>query len=434
MRTSRIKADLLLVTGLHAFQKLVACAVLALLARHFDQITMGQLFFAMALALLLTMPTELGTQRHLTRAVAADPASAGLHLGSVVSLRLPLLVVSYVLLNAVGWAVMPEIGGILMLVSLYTFLDSFYYSIGGTFVALQRVGYHVAMYALGQVLLATLIVSAVLAGGNISLVLAGYVAANGIMVAVALAVLRWRIGPFPLRFDLSAMRRLAGETLPFFFLAFLELLLSKSDAIMIWFLRTPVEVANYESAYKFLEVSRAVVRPASMIFLPVLVQIATRSAWPEFRKLAARLVSVTTALGVVTAAVVISTAGWILPWVWGDAYAQAIPVLRVLFLAAPAVFIAFITQLLVSALRLERSAIPAMLFAVVLNIALNAAAIPLWGAVGAAWTTLASEVLIAVLLLRLVQRGIRSRERTASQAPGFEAAAGGHAREQVILR
>jgi O-antigen/teichoic acid export membrane protein len=171
-----------------------------------------------------------------------------------------------------------------------------------------------------------------------------------------------------------------------------------------------------------------------MIFLPVLVQIATRSAWPEFRKLAARLVSVTTALGVVTAAVVISTAGWILPWVWGDAYAQAIPVLRVLFLAAPAVFIAFITQLLVSALRLERSAIPAMLFAVVLNIALNAAAIPLWGAVGAAWTTLASEVLIAVLLLRLVQRGIRSRERTASQAPGFEAAAGGHAREQVILR
>jgi O-antigen/teichoic acid export membrane protein len=432
MRTSRIQADLLLVTGLHGFHKLVGCAVLALLARHFDPTTMGQLFFAMALSLLVTMPTELGTHRHLTRAVAADPTSAGRHLGSVVSLRLPLLVVSYVLLNAVGWTVMPEIGGILMLVSLYTFLDSFYFSIGGTFVALQRVGYHVAMYALGQVLLATLIVSAVLAGGDISLVLAGYVASNAVMVTVALVVLRWRIGPFPLRFDLSAMLRLAGETIPFFVLAFLELLLSKSDAIMIWFLRTPAEVANYESAYKFLEVSRAVVRPASMIFLPVLVQLATRGAWSGFRKLAARLVSVTTALGVVTAAVVISTAGWILPWVWGDAYTQAIPVLRVLFLSAPAVFIAFITQLLVSALRLERTAIPAMLLAVAINIGLNGAAIPLWGAVGAAWTTLVSEVLIAVLLLRLVQRGIR--ERTESQAPGFEPAAGGHAREHAILR
>ncbi len=434
MTTSRIKADLLLVTGLHVFQQLVGCGVLALLARHFDQTTMGQLFFAMALALLMTMPTELGTQRHLTRAISADPANAGRHLGGVVSLRLPLLVVSYVLLNAVAWAVMPEIGGIVMLVSLYTFLDSFYFSIGGTFVALQRVGYHVAMYVLGQVLLAALIVSAVLVGGDISLVLAGYVASNVVMVAVALAVLRWRIGPFPIRFDLSAMLRLAGETIPFFVLAFLELLLSKSDAIMIWFLRTPVEVANYESAYKFLEVSRSVVRPVSMIFLPILVQIATRGAWPEFRKLATRLVSVTTTVGVITAAIVISSAGWILPWVWGDAYAQAIPVLRVLFLSAPAVFTAFISQLLVSALRLERDAIPAMLLAVVMNIALNAAAIPLWGAVGAAWSTLVSEVLIAVLLLRLIQRGIRGRERAESQVPGFEPAAGGHAREPVILR
>lgn len=434
MRTSRIQADLLLVTGLHVFQKLVGCAVLALLARHFDQATMGQLFFAMALALLMTMPTELGTQRHLTRAIAADPASAQRHLGAVVSLRLPLLVVAYVLLNAVAWAVMPEIVGIVMLASLYTFLDSFYFSIGVTFVALQRVGYHVALYALGQVLLAMLIVSAVLAGGGISWVLTGYVASNVVMVAIALAVLRRRIGPFALRFDLPAMRRLAGETFPFFVLVFLELLLFKIDAIMIWFLRTPVEVANYESAYKFLEVSRFVVRPASAIFLPVCVQIATRGAWPEFRKLAVRLLSVTTTLGVVTAAIAISTAGWILPWVWGDAYTQAIPVLRVLFLSAPAVFIAFISQILVSALRLERSAISAMLLAVVMNIALNAAAIPLWGAVGAAWSTFVSETLIAVLLLRLVAHGIRGHERAESRAPGFEPAAGGQAREQVILR
>jgi O-antigen/teichoic acid export membrane protein len=171
-----------------------------------------------------------------------------------------------------------------------------------------------------------------------------------------------------------------------------------------------------------------------MIFLPVLVQLATRGAWSGFRKLAARLVSVTTTLGVVTAVIVISTAGWILPWVWGDAYTQAIPVLRVLFLSAPAVFIAFISQILVSALRLERSAISAMLLAVAMNIALNAAAIPLWGAVGAAWSTFVSESLIAVLLLRLVKRGIRGHERAESQAPGFETAAGRNAREQVILR
>ncbi len=433
MRTSRIKADLLLATGLHVFQKLVGCAILALLARHFDQTTMGELFFAMALSLLMTMPTELGTQRHLIRAIAADPENAGRHLGDVVSLRLPLLAVSYVLLNAVAWAVKPEIGGIVMLVSLYTFLDSFYFSMGGTFVALQRVGYHVAMYALGQVLLATLIVSAVLAGGDISLVLAGYVASNAVLVAVALAVLRRRIGPILLRFEASAMLRLAGETIPFSALAFLDLLLSKSDAIMIWFLRTPVEVADYESAYKFLEVSRLVVRPASMILLPVFVQISGRAAWPEFRKLAARLVSVTATLGVVTAAIVVSSAGWILPWVWGDAYTQAIPVLRVLFLSVPALFTAFISQILVGALRVERAAIPAMLLAVVTNIALNAAAIPLWGAVGAAWTTLVSEVLIAVLLLRLVERGIRGRERAEARSPGFEPAADGDAPEPVIL-
>ncbi len=430
MSPSRVKIDLLLVAGLQVFQKLVGCAVLALLARHFDPNTMGQLFFAMALALLLTMPTELGTHRYLTRAIAADPANAGRHLGAVISLRLPLLVVSYALLSAVAWAVSPGIAAIVMLASLYSFLDSFYFSVSFAFTAQRRVAYHVAMYSLGQVLLAGLVGAAVLAGGDIAIALLGYVASHLAMVAVAVALVRWRLGPVPIRFDPTAMLKLARDTTPFFVLVFLDLLLFKIDTVMLWLLRTPVEVAHYESAHKFLEVSRSVVRPMGLIFLPVCVMVATRGDWPQFRTLAAKLVSAATSLGLVTAAIVIFAGGWALPWVWGDAYTHAIPVLRVLFLSVPAVFVAFISQILVTALRLERSAILGMALAVVLNIALNAAVIPRWGAIGAAWTTLASEVSIAALMLRLVARGIRERLRAGPRAPEFEPAGG---RERVIL-
>lgn len=432
MRPSRVKIDLLLVAGLHAFQKLVGCAVLALLARHFDPSSMGQLFFAMALAVLLTMPTELGTHRYLTRAIAADPANAGRHLGAVLSLRLPLLVVSYALLGAVAWAVAPGIAPLLMLASLYAFLDSFYFSLSFAFTAQRRVAYHVAMYSFGQVLLAGMVGAAVLAGGGIALALSGYVASQLVLVAVAVALARWWVGPIPIRFDPTGLRRLARDTTPFFVLVFLDLLLFKIDTVMIWFLQTPVEVALYESAYKFLEVSRSVVRPLGLIFLPVCVQIATRADWPEFRTLTTRLVSAATSLGAVTAALVILAGGSALPWVWGDAYTDAIPVLRVLFLSVPAVFVAFVSQILVTALRLERSAIQGMALAVVLNVALNAAVIPRWGAIGAAWTTLASELLIAALMLRLVARGIRQRLSAGPRVADLEPAESD--REQVILR
>ena len=432
MSPSRVEIDLLLVAGLHAFQKLVGCAVLALLARHFDPNTMGQLFFAMALALLITMPTELGTHRHLARSIAADPAHASQHLGAVLSLRLPLLVVAYALLSAVAWAVAPGIAAMLMLASLYAFLDSVYFSVSYAFTARRRVGYHVAMYSFGQVLLAVLVGASVLAGGDITLALLGYVASHLTLVAVAVALVRRRVGPVPIRFDSAAMLQVARDTTPFFVLVFLDMLLFKVDTVMIWLLRTPVEVAHYESAYKFLEVSRSIVRPMSLVFLPVGVQIATRGDWPRFRTLAARLLGATTGLGVVTAAIVIFAGGWALPWVWGDAYAHAVPVLRVLFLSVPAVFVAFISQTLVTALRLERSAILGVALAVFLNVALNAAVIPRWGAVGAAWTTFASEMLVAVLMLRLVVRGIRERLRAGPRAPDVEPAENGP--EPVMLR
>ncbi|MCI0435258.1 MAG: polysaccharide biosynthesis C-terminal domain-containing protein [Gemmatimonadetes bacterium] len=274
--------------------------------------------------------------------------------------------------------------------------------------------------------------AAVLAGGGIALALSGYVASQLVLVAVAVALARWWVGPIPIRFDPTGLRRLARDTTPFFVLVFLDLLLFKIDTVMIWFLQTPVEVALYESAYKFLEVSRSVVRPLGLIFLPVCVQIATRADWPEFRTLTTRLVSAATSLGAVTAALVILAGGSALPWVWGDAYTDAIPVLRVLFLSVPAVFVAFVSQILVTALRLERSAIQGMALAVVLNVALNAAVIPRWGAIGAAWTTLASELLIAALMLRLVARGIRQRLSAGPRVADLEPAESD--REQVILR
>src|SRR6266511_2757302 len=100
MPWTKTRADLALATLAEVIQKLSGYAVLAILARHFDQPRMGKLFFAMALASVIAAGTELGTSRYLVRAVATGPEAALRRLGEVVALRAPLALGAFLLLAA----------------------------------------------------------------------------------------------------------------------------------------------------------------------------------------------------------------------------------------------------------------------------------------------------------------------------------------------
>jgi len=420
-----ISRDLALATSADVGRKLLGYVVLAILARAFDASTMGRLFFAIALASMFAMLTELGTQRYLVRQIARDERHALRHLSEVLSLRLPATAVAFALLGAIGLLFLRDRLAILVLAGLFTLVGDLYYTFAALFLGLRRLGHRLATGLIDLVLLVFLVTVAVRRGWSLPAVLWCYVIAQVTMVVTTALVVRWCFGPFTLVGDTRRLRAVARDSFPFFAVGFLGLLLFKVDTVMLGLLRSTDEVARYEAAYKFLEVSRFAVRPAGMVFFPLCAQLVARGDRSALFALVRRLSSGALGIGAAVAAGAALLAPVAVPLVWGPAYATSIPILRILFLSAPFVYVAFVATFVAQALLLERAIVRILAASVLGNVLLNAAVIPRFGAAGAAWTTLASEALLAIGLIVLVARRAPREEPHGWSAAARKAEAAG---------
>lgn len=413
MSRTKIRTDLGLAVSVELVQKLVAYVVIVLLARYLDKARMGEFFFAATASMIFAMPAQLGTSKYLVRRVSENPDGAQRALSSVLALRLPLILLSFLALVGLTALLLPDVLTVMALTAAYTLIGDLYFSFGATFVGLRRMKLRFATAAAGHLALLAVVVLGVRSGASLPQILTGWIGANLVALGAAALVMRLRIGSVGIRWDPAEALGIARESWPFFLLAVLGLIQFKIDTVMLFFLGTATAVANYESAYKLLEVSRIAVRPLSLIFFPIAARMVVREEWDDMRRLVRRLLVGVGGLGLLATLVMAIAAGFVVPLIWGARYVDAVPILRVLYLTVAPLYIGFVCSFTAYALHLERQTLRALTAAAVLNVALNVVAIPLAGPMGAAWTTLATEVFIAVWLVWLVRVRLRDAPSTA---------------------
>jgi O-antigen/teichoic acid export membrane protein len=400
-RWDRTTIDLGLSAGAEILQKLGGYVVLAILARHFDKARMGELFFGFSLGTIVSAATELGTSRYLVRTVAVSPALAAERLGEVLSLRSALSVAAFVLVAAGAYGLHPASAPVVVTAVGATLLGNLYYVVGAVLVGQRQVGLRVATGLAAPAASLAAVLSVIGLGGSFQAVLLAYATASGVPLVVGLLVARRLLGRFSLAFDPAAWSRIMRVSLPFFLLSALGLFHFKADTLLLFTLASPVAVATYETGYKLLEASRIAVRPTDMVFLPIGSALAADQKWVELGALRNKLLSAAGGLGVLAGLGLAASAGLAVPLLWGDAYGDTIPVVHVLALAVPSVFVGFVATYLAVAMQREQRAVRVLAAALVANVLLNLWLIPRLGALGAAWATVATETLAAILLLRL---------------------------------
>jgi O-antigen/teichoic acid export membrane protein len=417
MQWTKTKADLVLATTAEVLQKLSGYAVLVIVARHFDKTSMGQLFFAVALASMIGAGTELGTTRYLVREVATRPELALHRLGEVLALRAPLALGAFVLVSAVVSVVRPDLTGIILPAVVGGLLTDLSYSFGAFMIGQREVGLRLVTGLSGPVVLVSLVATAAARGATLTQVLLCYAAASVVPLTAGALVVRRRFGPIPLAGTRPGAGRAARASLPFFLLTTLGVVHFKVDTLLLFALASPAAVATYEAAYKLFEVSRFVVRPTATVFFPVSAALAGRGDWTRFSHTLRRLLALSGGIGVVISVVVLASAGLVVGLIWGDQYRDTVPVLRVLYLAVPTIYLGFVATFLAGALHLEAAAAKVLALCLTANVALNLLTIPRWGPLGAAWTTVATETLATFWLLRLVHRSLRGKVATGIADP-----------------
>jgi O-antigen/teichoic acid export membrane protein len=167
----------------------------------------------------------------------------------------------------------------------------------------------------------------------------------------------------------------------------LSALYFRVDVFLVQWWSGTEAVAFYNAVFRLVEALRLFPAAVLAVILPSLVRAG------DLRPTGRAAVFVC-AFAIVASAVLWAGAGRLIPLVYGDRYAAAVPAFRVLLLSFPflSLNLALTHQLIAWDGQRVYAALCALALAV--NVGLNARLIPLWSIEGAAWATLGTELVL----------------------------------------
>ena len=412
-----MKADVAVAAAGQLLEKLAALAVLMVLTRYVPAERLGDYFLAVSTAGLAGVLTSMGTTAALNRGVARDPEQAGQLLGRVLSVRLPLVVAAYGLIVGVTAVAAPRLVAVMALASGYTLLGNLWFSFSAVLLGLRRVRWQVVLALTAPALQVALVPLAAAWGWAFEHILLLLVGSNLLMLAVTLVVVRRCVGPAPVRWPTRLAWSFALGSWPFLAMTTLRAANFRIDTMMVYALGSAAEAAAYETAFKLLEVTQLMMRPVTMVFFPVCSAMVAQRLWPRLRRAMRGLVVLPLVLGAVVGLGVGVLAPWLMPMIWGESYAGREGVLRVLMISVPVLWTCLVASFLAASLGAEKRIAAGQAVALLVNVGMNAMIVPILGAVGAAWTTLATQGVLCVWLLGVVWRTFAASAAADDPAP-----------------
>jgi len=375
----------------------IAMLVLTVVAaRRLSPAAFGVLTLGSTLGWLGAVASDAGMQMHLGRSVARQPhamwpllrrwlkaraATSGLVLGLLIAGLLALDVSAphqqALLLLTCGYLVT----GLVELVH-YALRGVARTDVESTISASQRLvtlvlGVGVLSWRADVVLLSAAMLVAPVAALVWSLAAARRIGASDLRVAVAATDETAR----------SVWREFGRDVVPIGLGIVLSALYFRIDTFLIGLWHDTVAVGLYGAVFRIVDALRLFPAAALAVALPVLCRATS------LRTVAAMAVPLTLAAGLAGAALAV-VAAWLVPALYGPAFAAAVPAFRILLVAFPLMCLNYaLTQQLIG-WNGQRTFAALSAVALVVNVGVNAWLIPSLAIVGAAWATLATEVVL----------------------------------------
>jgi O-antigen/teichoic acid export membrane protein len=172
---------------------------------------------------------------------------------------------------------------------------------------------------------------------------------------------------------------------------FLWLIYFRIDTVMLGIMKDDIEVGIYNVAYKLME---------GVFFIPgimMLVFFPSLTKREKFNKIFGKLLFVLGGIGLGMSVMVYLFSSSLIRLIYGSEFFGSIAVLQILALAVFPVFLGHLATQSLVALDLNRIYLLVAFIGMLLNISLNYLLIPRFGANGAAWATVATEMAVVLL-------------------------------------
>ena len=360
------------------------------LARVLGLEALGQYAYAMGLVALFGLVPNSGLNTVITRAIALDPDHNGLLFSTAQRTQIWLGLGVFMTIMSVATMLPRRLvsmsdlalaGGQLVLGSL---------SIPYLAVLAGRARYDLA--AIVEISVACLgtvsfLVVAALKGGLTAFLGAQIMNATGSIVIARLIARKYLPGSPGTPCSMSTLLR---QSMPFGTAGIVQNLYARLDILLLGQLATPVMVGLYSAAYKPVNMLLSFGASASGTLFPYLVQESRAASSGSFE----RVFKLVMVLAPVMAFVIGGLSQPLIELLFGVEYAAAAVMLTILAWSAAANWLYTPIGIALQARGGERMWMSGLAGALLLNAALNLWAIPRWGGLGAAVSTLICEILL----------------------------------------
>ncbi len=361
-------------------------------ARVLGPATWGVFSYAVSLAALLTIFSEVGLGGVLIREGAKSEALRMKYFSTIFFVKLPLALLSFfsILLLAPHIATVPLSRALILAIAFLSLFDSMRGFGTALFRAEEKMEREAAVNIVtqGVILIAGLFV--LLRSPSPEALASAYMIGAAAGLLVATIWLGRHLGALFSHFDKSILISILRTAWPFSIVGVLAAITVNTDTIMLGWLRDAAEVGYYSAAQKpilFLYILPSLLGGS---FFPALARFAANDAL-RFRMVLEKGLKVVFFVALPAAAGLFFTSSATTELLYGPEYAPAAAPLQILALT---LLTAFPMNLVVNgifAYNRQRDLILFGAVGVLGNIILNYLFIPHWGASGAAWSTLITQ-------------------------------------------
>jgi O-antigen/teichoic acid export membrane protein len=374
--------------------------------RNFTTSSWGHYSTALALVALFSVLSGAGLAPLALREMTSSPGLQATILGrtfqALAWTSTTALAALFIATAALGYP--REVIVLVLLLAPSVLLDPALANLAAAFNARSRLDY-VARFQ---------IVQAVIYGASAVVVIAASLGVTGLAVAtitaslcaavLALVLLRAKLGlTLRLRHGAHTVWAFVRSAIPIAGINVVAVVYARVDIVMLSVLSTSSNVAFYTVPYGLVRLSWLLPSVVSAAFFPLLSRrLQTNRADAEY--LFFLVVRVFLFLSVPISLLLALSAPTVLPLVFGDPYSHSTAVLQIMAWTSVLGFQNYILWYGVLASRAERTVFFIQMAGLVLNVAINAVAIPLYGPSGAAAALVVSDLVVisgmAILLHR----------------------------------
>ena len=423
----RIARSALFRSGGEVLGKAASIALFVVMARELGRAGFGSFMFGLSLGTVLSYAAGLGTEELIAREVARDRSRVDALLADVLALKaltfLPVIVLSAGIVTLVGLPGSGELAACIAVGGVA--VENLGRTYHGVFTAYERLGMISVSVVLQRVLTAAAGIAVLLAGGGVVAVAVVFAAgAVAGLVAARLVLRRFVAAP---RRDVDRRRWMGilRAALPIGVAGLLLNVMLRADAALLGVLTgDAAEVGVYAAAFRLLEATLFVSWAVAASALPWLARREEGVTAARGFELGAKL------LAVVLVPVGLSfalLAPELVDLLYGGQYGESVLPLRLLGAVTFLYGIGNLAGTVLIARDQPRAFTVLAATLVGVNLVLNLALIPRWGADAAAFSALVSSLLLAAsgtfLVARRVGRVLLPRMLGAPLAGGLAMAA-----------